>query len=442
MSINGNLADHELLLQSLSLEDKSEQKWSTSTFARHLDEEDHDAMDIDDDPMDIDDESVDEKSISDPIQGPDGDTVEDTATGPYTGESNHNLLALLSPTMMGARLAVTHKPKLLIPPSPKSYNGMSTGFPTGVESPHPRRRQSSIDYEFDVSAFPIIKNTSQLALNRNNPSFHTVANSAPFESSSPGRYTNFKDTDYTTNHTVTQHQPQAIHHHHYYMNAVNHQSESELIQRAHVNKLEISKLRNEELQRYWAESRQDSSDLTPRSDYINLPAPWHRDIHPHERIPYIVSSYLHLFINFIISMYFIYLVYYIATTIKSDVNHKIQIQKRTIQSQIDTCRTLFYESKCDNPEYNTLPILRKKCETLALGMNQDPNSIGNLSTINAQIIGLILNSLVEPLGFKFFMFLLWCGIVVFGCNFVFGFVRAKTYYGNQRDMEISSRKNE
>lgn len=425
MSFNRIISDHELLLQSLSLEDKSEPKGQPPTFARSMEDED-DAMDIDDDPMDIDD-SLDDQHSNDSIPEKKSVSVEEIESDPHTGEQYHNLLALLSPTMMGARLAITHKPKLLMPPSPKAAKDKVANSEMAELLPS-RTRKSSIDYEFDVSLFPTVRDTTISPFNRNMSTFRNMPNSSPFAASS-GSSLNPQVSEFVDNNPV-QHQPQMIHHHHYYMNGDNNQSQAELMKRKYLDQLEINRLREQELEKYWAMRRRDTG-LVPASDYVNLPAPWKRNIHPSEKVPYIISSYLQLFINFIISIYFIYLVYYIVTTIKSDVNHKIQVQKRAIQAQIDSCRTLYYESKCNDPEFSNLPILRKKCETLALGMNQDPNSIGNLSSINAQIIGLILNSLVEPLGFKFFMFLLWCGIVVFGCNFVFGFVRAKTYYGGQ-----------
>lgn len=428
MSFSSNILEHETLLQSLSLEDKLEQRWNPPVFAGSF-EEDADAMDLDDDAMDIDDKSLNGLLNDESLLEPQKDGDDEVDTNHYSEEKHHNLLALLSPTMMGARLAITHKPKLLMPPSPKIANYRAIDTDTSMEYLPSRTRKSSIDYEFDVSSFPTIKNTSNLVPPRNTSTLYNMPGPSLFAS---GSAANSGLTDFI-NQNPTQPQPQMIHHHHYYMNGSSDHSQVERVKGQYFNQLKTNKLREEELDKYLAMRKNDSIELTRTSDYINLPAPWRGDIHPIEKVPYMISSYLQLFINFIISLYFIYLVYYIVISIKSDVNHKIHVQKRAIQAQIDSCRTLFYESKCDDPEFNSLPILRKKCETLALGMNQDPNSIGNLSMINAQIIGLILNSLVEPLGFKFFMFLLWCGIVVFGCNFVFGFVRAKTYYGGRTD---------
>ncbi|KAI5969664.1 hypothetical protein CANMA_001327 [Candida margitis] len=442
MSFSNNLLEHENLLSSLSLEDNSERIWSAPALPRTFEEID-DPMDIDDDPMDIDDTinaTLDEDASTQRQSVKD----EEDDSHEYRGDEEHhhqNLLALLSPTMMGARLAITHKPKLLMPPSPKADKTEVLESQAYEEALPYNVRKHSIDYEFDISSFPTIKNSNSVAFKRNISTFNDITNTNPSASFS-GNHVNTSSNEFSNPNPI-QHQAQMIHHHHYYINGGGEdQLRLERMRRSYIDQLEINKLREEELDRHLAMQKPEPTELTQRTDYINLPAPWRQDIHPIEKVPYIISSYLQLFINVIISLYFVYLVYYIITSIKSDVNHKIQAQKRAIQAQIDSCRTLFYESKCDDPEFNTLPILRKKCEALSRGMNQDPNSIGNLSMINAQIIGLILNSLVEPLGFKFFVFLLWCGIVVFGCNFVFGFVRARTYYGGQMDGERLNRKNE
>ena len=64
-------------------------------------------------------------------------------------------------------------------------------------------------------------------------------------------------------------------------------------------------------------------------------------------------------------------------------------------------------------------------------MNQDPFSGGNMSLVSAHTLGMIVNSLIEPLGFKVLVVVLSFTVVVFGCNFGFGYLRAKAYWGNE-----------
>lgn len=52
-----------------------------------------------------------------------------------------------------------------------------------------------------------------------------------------------------------------------------------------------------------------------------------------------------------------------------------------------------------------------------------------MAKISAETIGVLVNSLIEPLGWKFFMFVLMFVVTVFACNFSFGYIRAKSYYG-------------
>lgn len=441
MSLN-DFIEHETLLQSLSLEDKTEQqRWNSQRFQRSFNEfADEDDMDLDDDPMDIDEEPFNEHIGEAASPEHQGVTIEEFDTT-LERDEHQNLLALLSPTMMGARLAISDRPKLLMPPSPKVNKNGVMGASAELEPRPITKAKHSIDYEFDVSSYPTVKNSNNLVPKRDISAFYNISNPNVFASAS-GHSTHPFSNESLNPHPIQPH-PQMIHHHHYYLNGNDdNQTQLERMRRQYFNQSEVIELREKDQDSNVESRGHNASDLTHGSGFMNLPAPWRQDIHPIEKVPYIISSYLQLFINFIISIYFIYFVYYIVTSIKSDVNHKLQVQKRAIQAQIDSCRTLYYESKCDDPSFNGLPILRKKCETLARGMNQDPNSVGNLSMINAQIIGLVLNSLVEPLSFKFFMFLLWCGIVVFGCNFVFGFVRARTYYGGQTGDKELIRKHE
>ncbi|KAI5954611.1 hypothetical protein KGF54_002387 [Candida jiufengensis] len=367
--------EHENLLSSLSLDDKPKEKFRS--------DDDIDAMDIDD-PMDLDEPEINREQ---PV------VEESEEEEPQSPE--HNILALISPTMLGAKLAV-HKPKLLMPPSPSSPQ---------------QKRKSSIDYEFDTSSFQPIQNNSSFQ-----NSTITKRNNTTFQNS-PGLNVFLSPTNRSET-TI----PQTIHHHHYYGNSNrDHYLEELRLQQ------QQQQLINKQLE---YEDHHKRLELYKSQNFVSLPAPWQQNIHPIEKIPYIISSYLQLFINFIISLYFIYLIYYIATTIKSDINHKLTIQKQNIQLQIESCRKLFIENQCDNPDFYNLPLLNKKCQYYEKCMSQNPNSIGNISAINAQILGMILNSLIEPLGFKFFLFTLWCGIVIFGCNFLFGYIRAKTYYGH------------
>ncbi|KAI5962140.1 uncharacterized protein KGF55_003216 [Candida pseudojiufengensis] len=377
--------EHENLLSSLSLDDKPNGGFRS--------QDDVDAMDIDD-PMDIDDETeIEEESINEVEKEEENETK----------QQDHNLLALISPTMLGAKLAV-HKPKLLMPPSPT---------PKIVKS-----RKPSIDYEFDTSSYRPLRNISpsveqnSFITKRNNTTYQTSPDLQMFLSS-----TNNKNEPSTT-----------IHHHHYYGSSPKDTYLEELKLQRHQQKLEIEKYLE-------IQDHQKRLELYRNKNFLSLPSPWKTNIHPIEKIPYLISSYLQLFLNFIISLYLIYLIYYIAITIKSDINHKINLQKQNLQYQIEICTKEYYENQCNVPEFYNLPILKKKCLMFEKCMKQNPNSLGNLSLINAQIFGMLLNSLIEPLGFKFFLFILWCGIVIFGCNFLFGYIRAKTYYGGQIELD-------
>ena len=62
-------------------------------------------------------------------------------------------------------------------------------------------------------------------------------------------------------------------------------------------------------------------------------------------------------------------------------------------------------------------------------MKQDPYKLSNVFIMSAEIIGMIINSLIEPLSLKFYLFMLAFILIIFACNFTFGYIRAKAYYG-------------
>ncbi|EGV64058.1 hypothetical protein PSN45_003849 [Yamadazyma tenuis] len=164
---------------------------------------------------------------------------------------------------------------------------------------------------------------------------------------------------------------------------------------------------------------------------VKLPSPWKQESIPKEKYPYIISTYLQLSINFGVSIYGIYLIYNIIRTIRKDIDVKILQQSVQLALEIEECTKKYHDNNC-SPDL-IVPALEKHCSYWLSCMNQNshPNFSGNKSSISAETLGLILNSLIEPLGFKFFVILFSFLVMVFALNFIFGFIRAKTYYGEQ-----------
>ncbi|KAI3406003.2 hypothetical protein KGF56_001222 [Candida oxycetoniae] len=426
--------DNEQFLSALSLDDKFEQERVDASKGNAVYNSNNDDDDFDD-PMEIDDSNeLNDSCIDTPLEREKQDFLEIDRENMFMQDKpalNSSMFSSLSPTMLGARLAV-RKPLLLLPPSPKSKE---PEIFSDVKHPTTRRK-SSVDYEFDISSYQPV-NKSGSFTKRNTSSIYNVDSLQRFVPSHDEGANYFSSASgLQKQQQQQQQQPQTVHHHHYYSNK-DYTTEDTLL--SHYKSRLKKEIEGQDkdssrmhLQKISQTCPQTFSDLQlSQSDTVTLPAPWKSNISPIERIPYILSSYLQFVINFILSLYMLYLLMYIFTSIRSDINHKLQEQRANILSQIESCKQLYYENKCDDPDFMYLPLMGKKCQQLQKCMNQNPNSIGNLSVINAQIIGMVLNSLIEPLSFKFFIFVLWCGFVIFGCNFFFGYVRAKTYYGER-----------
>ena len=423
-------------------------------YINNCDDDDDDAMDIDDPNEYMVMHESDSNSSSDTTEKEKDETGMNNLTREPRRSESH-VLSVLSPTMLGARLAV-QKPLMLMPPpspsspsSPLSPTRQSsqtqslpfTGHTTDASDLLKMHRKSSVDFEFDTSSFIPVhqypKKVNSYNMKLENPSPDLLL------------------ANQLNNGDQNIHKGQfAIHHHHYYPPVQQHNppyQQDQDHERAREQNLRdmslILRSKKSDLDKvdtHYKNQIQAIDDDRQRllkqngynnqyiEDYalVSLPPPWKAGITPIEKVPYILSSYLQFAINFVLSLYMVYLIYYICSSIKSDVNHRIYEQRLQLASDISFCRQQYYENNCDDPSYLSLPLMRKKCEKFRKCMEQNPSSIGNLSLINAQIVGMVLNSLIEPLSFKFFIFTLWCGVVIFGCNFVFGYIRAKTYYGD------------
>lgn len=160
---------------------------------------------------------------------------------------------------------------------------------------------------------------------------------------------------------------------------------------------------------------------------VRLPPPWKQESSPKEKYSYIISTYLQLIINTTLSVYGLYLVYNVIKTVRADINFKLVQQSKDILVEISTCQKNYEDNNC-SPDL-IVPALEKPCEYWSKCMNQDPKEFGNKSSISAETLGIIVNSLIEPLGFKFFLMFFTSILLIFMFNFTFGFIRAKSYYG-------------
>lgn len=296
---------------------------------------------------------------------------------------------ILSPTSLGAQMAIRRNHK-------------------------EAEREDQVDYEYDTSMYPSTK--SEVA--RNMTSFKPKVDAkiflaendemapeikqAPIYSNEMNKSWNYQRQFARANGNVE------IHHHHYYYG--NAPTTTVLAQPA------IS-------------TAPDKPEY--QLDKIKLPQPWEEST-PNEKIPYMLMTYLQLLVNVIVFGYGSYILTSMVKLIKQDIQHKLLAHANDIMVDIVSCERQYHENQC-SPD-TIVPALERQCNYWLKCMNQDPfNGGGKQASISAQTIGMILNSLVEPLGLKFWFLCFLLVVGLFSSNFLFGYFRAKTYYGWNED---------
>lgn len=372
---------------------------------------------------------------------------ENTTLDTSDHESTSFLAGILSPTELGARLAVGNQ--LLLPaPGDNGTEEYETGYETDQESQ--KENKSDVDYEFDTAtalAKVPPKNISvfqdkverlffkQDAPQQENRSFQAQLGSPGTQSL--GTRSVGSGNNYHLNGVQ-------VHHHHYYYNPF------EVRSREKKQKREPSK-KQRQLSQTTVNSQSTISrqlqstpisgmsqsvssqilreTFHPRHDII-MPQPWDRRSSPQVRTVYVLSLYLQLLVNMAAILLGAYIVYSIITTIKHDIGEKLQQEASYRLVEMAACRRAYHENQCD-PE-TIVPAMEQACAHWQKCMNQDPFSGGNMSLVSAHTLGMIVNSLIEPLGFKVLVVVMSFTVVVFGCNFGFGYLRAKAYWGTEK----------
>lgn len=365
------------------------------------------------------------------------------------GEANSSIVSsLLSPTILGARLAI-RLPRLLLPPPSRkgsvsfsdidheydtsSFRDHSATLPISkfgnYKTPEPINRLSNLNFRnvssfslnSDLSTFLASKDenddTEEYIYNPRDGNYLSFNNNRTFDNSLNRSYlyrqsfNGLADRSAASfiNRSHMDTSAVQIHHHHYYYggndDTANRTIGSPEHTGAHTRTLQLS-----------------------ATGEPNLPSPWQSNISPIARVPYLLASYLQLIINLVVSAYTIYILYQVISTIRRDINVKLDLHAKNILSEIQSCTRQYKENGCGPDTVG--PELEEVCASLAKCMNQSPHKgSGNASLISAETIGLIINSLVEPLGLKVFLFLFGTIAALFACNFTFGYIRAKTYYG-------------
>lgn len=386
------------------------------------------------DDMEIDDPTyelaltVDHPPSHEPNPQSDNHPVQDLPSDPIADavppETLLNLV--LSPTKLGARLAIAHQ-RLL--PAPNS-----------VRSDH----NSDYDYEFDMSAFKKEKPSSEIGQSLTN-SFHyglsSMLDPAVYSHGAESPRMMEADPDghmlsarqFPQNFHAQSRFPESIsslqiHHHHYYPE-VRHRRVSvgeEISTPKPVSALHA----DSGAARRFRPSPDDGSSprdmMAAHSTHLSpiLPSPWEPQMHPAQPHAYVLWSYIQLSLNTSVAIYALYLGFCAILAVRADINDELRKLGAAAESLQAAYERLYISNQCEDP----VPMQQAQCDEWARRMHQYSGGGFRVQTL-AHMIGIVVSRLVEPLTFKVLIVIGSILMLAFAFNFSLGYIRAKTYYG-------------
>lgn len=168
----------------------------------------------------------------------------------------------------------------------------------------------------------------------------------------------------------------------------------------------------------------------------SLPDPWSSRSRPASKYCYAVTSYLQLFLNTITLGILCFMIMAFIHALRLDVKAIWSQKRHEFELESNQCKMQFYENKCDRD--SQLPALIDQCRSWRECMNRNNDILFKArSSLTAKIIGDIVNSFIEPMGWKTLsVIILGCTVWCFSTNFLLGFARARSYYGRRLEDRI------
>ena len=114
-------------------------------------------------------------------------------------------------------------------------------------------------------------------------------------------------------------------------------------------------------------------------------------------LPYILSYYAQLLLNYFLVGFVIYLVYCFWITVRSDVDKASEAAIGAVIAEMAQCAAQYTENKCSKDM--RVPAMATLCESWETCMNRDPNHVGR-ARVSAHTFAEIFNSFVEPISWK------------------------------------------
>lgn len=163
----------------------------------------------------------------------------------------------------------------------------------------------------------------------------------------------------------------------------------------------------------------------------NLPQPWSSDSIPSSKFSYNLISYLQVFSN---SLTVSIIIIFFISIIKSDLNSIWYKGQNELIKESENCYKNYNINNCQS-NFN-LPALTKNCQDWLHCMNRDNKKLfGNKSILMMNLFGQLINSLIQPIGWKAITLILLSLVIwLFTTNFLMGFFRAKYYYNDHKSI--------
>ncbi|EER07145.1 conserved hypothetical protein, partial [Perkinsus marinus ATCC 50983] len=129
-------------------------------------------------------------------------------------------------------------------------------------------------------------------------------------------------------------------------------------------------------------------------------------------MPYVLSGYVQLALNIAVGVFWLYMLYSLATTISADINEKMSIYSDEVMDQISQCSRDYRENRCDPS--TRVPAVEQACRTWEQCMARDPVLVAKRSNFTMETLGESLNGFFEKLTWKTIacLMLLCFGLVI------------------------------
>ncbi|CAK9439256.1 uncharacterized protein LODBEIA_P34670 [Lodderomyces beijingensis] len=113
--------------------------------------------------------------------------------------------------------------------------------------------------------------------------------------------------------------------------------------------------------------------------------------------PYALNLYFQLLVNITLWSFIIYLLWLSVTTIKADINTKVEQFTLQKLDEISRCSKEFSRNKCDS--YPRPPVIDHECDLLDQCQNQDPTKFVR-SKISFELLAETVNAFFDKVSYK------------------------------------------